>query len=199
MLHTVVDAVQQLLDELGPPIVIALDGRSGVGKSTMAAALVDRLPATVIPTDDFFAADITNAGWDKRTAAERARDAIDWRRMRESALEPLLAKQPASWHPFDFVGGTRADGTYPMAPKPVWREPAPVIILDGAYSTRPELADVIDLCVLVELAASTRLTRLAARENPTFLAAWHDRWDAAEDYYFTTVRPSAAFDLVVAG
>jgi uridine kinase len=199
MIHTVVGAVQRLLDELEPPIVIALDGRSGAGKSTMAAALVDRLPATVIPTDDFFAADITNAGWDERTAAERARDAIDWRRMRESALEPLLAKRAASWHPFDFSAGTRADGTYAMAPNAVRREPAPVIILDGAYSARPELADAIDLCVLVEVAASTRLTRLAARENAAFLAAWHDRWDAAEAYYFTTVRPPTAFDLVVAG
>ena len=199
MIQTVVDAVQRLLDELGPPIVIALDGRTGAGKSTMAAALVDRLPATVIPTDDFFAADITNAGWDERTAAERARDAIDWRRIRESVLEPLLAMRPASWHPFDFAAGTRPDGTYPMASNAVRREPAPVIILDGAYSARPELADVIDLCVLVEVSTSTRLTRLAARDDPAFRVAWHDRWDAAESYYFTNVRPPAAFDLVVAG
>jgi uridine kinase len=199
MIHTVVEAVRRLLDELGPPIVIALDGRSGAGKSTMAATLVDHLPATVIPTDDFFAADITNAGWDERTAAERARDAIDWRRMRESALEPLLAMRPARWHPFDFSAGMRADGTYGMAPKAVRREPAPVVILDGPYSARPELADVIDLCVLVNVSASTRLARLAAREHPAFLAAWHDRWDAAEAYYFATVRPPATFDLVVAG
>ena len=90
MIHTNVEAVRRLLDERGRRIVIALDGSSGAGKSTIAAALVDRVPATVIPTDDFFAADVTTSGWDPRTAAERARDAIDWRRMRRSALEPLL-------------------------------------------------------------------------------------------------------------
>jgi len=199
MIQTVVDAIHRLLDERGPPIVVALDGPSGAGKSTIAATLVGRLPATVIPTDDFFAADIASSGWESRTAAERAHDAIDWRRMRRSALEPLIAGQTASWHPFDFAGGPRADGTYAIAPTPVRREPAPVIILDGAFSARPELADVIDLSVLVEVSASIRLTRLAAREDPAFLAAWHIRWDAAEAYYFTIVRPPAAFDLVIAG
>ncbi len=199
MTHTIADAVLRVLDERGPPVVVALDGRSGAGKSTVAAALADRLRATVIPTDDFFAAGITDAGWEARTAAERARDCIDWQRMRWSALDPLLAGQPAAWHPFDFSGGRRADGTYAISPQTVRREPAPVIILDGAYSARPELDDVITLSILVEVPTAIRLARLAAREEPAFLAAWHERWDAAEDYYFSKVRPSAAFDFVVGG
>lgn len=199
MLQTIVDAVLRLLAEHNRPVVVALDGRSGVGKSTAAAALVDRLPATIIPTDDFFAAEITDAGWEARTAAERARDAIDWKRMRRSALDPLLAGQPALWHAFDFVAGPRADGSYGSSLEITRRDPAPVIILDGAYSSRPELGDSIDLSVLIELSAAVRLARLAAREKPEFLAAWHARWDAAEDYYFTRVRPPGAFDLVVDG
>ena len=199
MFDTIVDAAHRLLDERGPYIVIALDGPSGAGKSTIATALIDLLPAVVIPTDDFFAAEITTGGWDARGAAERARDAIDWRRMRRSALEPLLSGRSASWHPFDFAAGTRSDGTYAMALEPVRREPAPVISLDGAYSARPELADIIHLSVLVDTSASVRRTRLEAREDPAFLAAWRDRWDVAEAHYFTHVRPPSGFDLVVAG
>ncbi|HKB81041.1 MAG TPA: hypothetical protein VKH35_15140, partial [Thermoanaerobaculia bacterium] len=175
------------------------DGRSGAGKSTVAAALADLLQATVIPTDDFYAAEIPDDGWEARAAAARARDAIDWRRMRRSALDPLLAGQPAVWHPFDFAAGPRRDGTYRMSPQTVRREPAPVVILDGAYSARPELDDVIDVSVLIDIPTDMRLARLAAREEPEFLAAWHERWDAAEDYYFAQVRPRSAFDLVVTG
>jgi uridine kinase len=199
MTHTIGDAVLRVLDERGPPVVVALDGRSGAGKSTVAAALADRLRATVIPTDDFFAAEITDAAWEARTAAERARDGIDWRRMRRSALDPLLAGRPAVWHPFDFAAGRRADGTYATSPQAVRREPAPVIILDGAYSARPELDDIITLSVLIEVPPAVRLARLVAREEPQFLAAWHERWDAAEDYYFSKVRPPGAFDLIVGG
>jgi len=77
------------------------------------------------------------------------------------------------------------------------RYPAPVIVLEGAYSARPELADLIDLTVLVDAPLQLRLARLAAREAPSFLEAWHRRWDDAEAHYFTHVRPPSSFDLVV--
>ena len=197
MVSMIVDAVRRLKDERDRPIVVALDGRSGAGKSTLASTLASTLHATCVPSDDFFAAEITNEGWSARSAAERARDAIDWQRLRQTALEPLLAGRPATWHAFDFAGGTRPDGTYAMSSDRVRRNPTAVIILDGAYSTRPELADLIDFSVLVEAPRIVRSARLVAREHPGFLAAWYARWEAAEDYYFTHVRPPVAFDMVI--
>lgn len=193
----IAEAVRRLRAERERPVLIALDGPSGAGKSVLAALLAERLGATTVPGDDFFAADLTDAGWARRTPAERARDAIDWRRLRAEALEPLLAGKPARWHPFDFAAGTLPDGRYPMSAKAETREAAPVIVLDGAYSARPELADLIDLSVLVAAPSEVRRRRLAQREEPAFLAAWHIRWDAAEAYYFSEVRPPSSFDLVV--
>ena len=91
----------------------------------------------------------------------------------------------------------RPDGTYAMHSDYVERQPSPVILLDGAYSTQPALADLIDLSVLVDAPLDLRHRRLAAREDQHFIAAWHVRWDAAEEYYFTHVRPKASFDMVV--
>jgi uridine kinase len=199
MPRSILDAIQQLRHDRGDPVLIAVDGPSGCGKSTLAAALAAALDAVVVPGDDFFAAEITAIEWEGRTPAERARDAIDWRRLRREALDPLLAGRPTEWHPFDFTAGERPDGTYAMDLHPVRREPAAVIILDGAYSARPELAALVDLSVLVEVPASVRQQRLAAREAPAFLAAWHLRWDAAEAFYFTHVRPADTFDLIVDG
>jgi len=180
----------------GGPLLVALDGGSGSGKSTLAAADLD---AAIVESDDFFAADITDAEWDAMGPKERAAAAIDWRRLRREALEPLLAGKSASWHPFDFAAGTRPDGTYAMAAEAVTRGPASVFVVDGAYSARPEVSDLIDLAVLVDVPTSERRLRIAVREEDmAFLAAWHARWDAAEDYYFTHVRPPASFDLVVA-
>ncbi len=127
---------------------------------------------------------------------QRAADVIDWRRLRAEALEPLLAGQTARWHPFDFEA-PQPDGTYAMSAEFVERPPADLIVLDGIYSTRAELADLIDLSVLVEVPLSVRHARLDAREDADFLAGWHARWDAAEAYYLTHVRPPSAFDLVV--
>jgi len=193
----VVDSIRLLMTRHIRPILVAIDGPSGSGKSTFARRIADQFGGALIQSDDFFAAGISNAGWDARTARERAADAIDWRRVRVEALEPLLAGKPAKWHPFDFAAGVRADGSYRMRSDFVEREPARVIVLEGAYSTGGAVADLIDLTVLVDAPTELRHARILAREEPAFLAAWHARWDAAEDVYFTQMRPPSSFDLVV--
>ena len=195
-IESILDAIRRAA-ERRTPTLIAIDGPSGAGKSTVAAAIATAIAATVIPSDDFFAASLTSHDWDVRSPEERARDAIDWRRLRGEALEPLRAGQPVEWHPFDFAGGLRADGTYGMSSDVVRRAPMPVLILEGAYSSRAELHDLIDLTILIDSPIAVRHARLAAREDPAFLAAWHARWDAAEVYYFTHLRPRHTFDLVV--
>ena len=187
-------AVGQLLSKHTPRLLIALDGPSGSGKSTLAEMAAQALDATVVATDDFFAGEITDDEWGKRLPSERAASALDWRRLR---IEALLAGKSAQWHAFDFEAGTRDDGTYSLRADFTKRYPATVIILDGAYSTRSELADLIDLTVLVDAPAEIRRHRLAMREAPAFLEAWHKCWDAAEIHYFTQVRPPSSFDLVV--
>jgi uridine kinase len=195
--ETVVDAIRHLLTRYSRPVLVAIDGASGSGKSTFALWLTDQFEAALIQSDDFFAAGISNAEWDARTPEERAADAIDWQRVRVEALEPLLAGDPAKWHAFDFASGVRPDGTYAMCSDVVEREPAGVIVLDGAYSTGGALADLIDLTVLVDAPRQVRRDRLLAREEREFLAAWHARWDAAEEAYFTQMRPRSSFDFVV--
>jgi uridine kinase len=193
----VVDAIRQLMTRLNRPVLVAIDGPSGSGKSTFALRLGDEFEAALVQSDDFFAAGISNADWDARTPEERATDAIDWQRVRVEALEPLLAGKSAKWHPFDFARGVRPDGTYAMRSDFVEREPALVIVLEGAYSTGGALADLIDLTVLVDAPREVRHDRVQAREEQEFLAAWHTRWDAAEEVYFTKIRPRSSFDLVV--
>jgi uridine kinase len=182
---------------LPAPLLVALDGGSGAGKSTLAAMLVEELDAAWIPLDDFYSAHIPEIEWDARSIPDRWRDVFDWPRVRAQAIEPLLAGQPARWFPFDFTSGPRPDGTYRMRAEPETRAPAPVLLLDGAYSAGPQLADLVGLSVLVDVPVEVRHARLAAREDPAFLAQWHARWDAVEAYYFTAIRLRTFFDLIV--
>jgi uridine kinase len=142
----------------------------------------------VVDGDDFYTGG-SDAEWDARTAEEKVATCIDWRRLRSEALEPLLARQVPSWHPFDWEAG------HGLLGRAIVREPARVVVLDGAYSSRPELSDLIDLSVLVEAPAEVRRKRLVKREGA--IDEWCARWDEAETYYFTHVRPRSAFDLVV--
>lgn len=183
--------IRSLMAGRAKPLLVALDGRSGVGKSTMAQAIAQEIGGIVVIGDDFFSGG-PDAEWDARSADAKVADCIDWRRLRREALEPLLAGKPASWHPFNFISGIG------LSKEVIECKPAPVIILDGAYSCRPELADIVDFSVLIEMSDDPlRRQRLLVREGHDFMESWHKRWDTAEDHYFTQVAHRSMFDLII--
>lgn len=188
----IVFEIQQRLQHKSP-VLVALDGRSGTGKSTLAHAVAARVEASIVVSDDFYAGGNDDV-WSGRSASEKVAHCIDWRRMRMEVLEPLLANKPASWHPLDFQPG---NGWIGWKEELSTLEPAPVILLDGIYSARPELADLVDVAVLIETDDLVRRKRLVVREGQDFMQRWHQLWDAAEDYYFTHIRPRASFDLLL--
>jgi uridine kinase len=191
----IIAAILGRLVKHGGPFVVAVDGGSGAGKSTLAASVAAALGASVVQADDFFSSERTGAEWDRSTAAEKAEQALDWRRLRAEALEPLHAGRQARWHPFDFPAYRYATGSG-LATEVVVRPPTKVIVLEGIYCCRPELSDLIDLSVLVQAPTWVRQHRHNEREARDE-SEWHRRWDEAEDHYFAQVRPPQSYDLVV--
>jgi uridine kinase len=192
----IIEQLQNLLSRKQNPIVVALDGGSGAGKSTLALIIKDELDAALIPLDDFFSANIPDSEWDKFTVEEKLKYVFDWVRLRNYAIVPLLKGRPAKYNAFDFQSGLRADGTYGMEKERKKLEPADVILIEGAYSASPELTDLIDFAILVDVPIKERHVRLKAREDNDFLMKWHQRWDEVEIYYFNHVRPKSSFDFV---
>ena len=188
-------AAQPILGRIGrllaggrAPVLVAVDGYSGAGKSRLATAVAAAVDGVIVDGDDFYAGDPAEA-WEAGTVAEDAERCFDWRRLRREALEPLLAGRVASWRRFDWEAGRG------LAESPTVRQPATVVILAGASSARPELADLVSLSILVEAPAEIRRERVALRDGR--IDEWYARWEAAELHYFTHVRPPASFDLRV--
>jgi uridine kinase len=184
------DRIRRIGRDRPGPILIALDGRSAAGKSTLAEAVAPLVGAVVIDGDDFYSGG-TAAMWDAMSAAEKANHCVDWRRQRP-VLETLARGEAAHWLPYDWEAD---DGT--LEQTPVICEPASVVILDGAYSARPELADLFDLRVLLDAPAGLRRERLIEREGEGYREEWNARWDEAEQWYFGMVMPPESFDLVI--
>jgi uridine kinase len=114
------------------PVLVALDGRSGTGKTTLAHSIATSHDAAIVQGDDFFAGG-GESHWAALTPAERQclhrlappthpspRTAARWAKRTLASL--------------DFASG---GGSATMT---VDCKPATVILLDGAYSSRPELA-----------------------------------------------------------
>ena len=172
------------------PLIVAIDGRSGTGKSTLAAAVAEQLnarplTAQVIDGDDFYAGGVTVRPEPPEVLAGLC---IDWRRQRE-VLQTLRAGERAQWHPFDWDA---FDGS--LSPELHSCEPCDAVLLEGVYSARAELADLLDLRVLLTVPDEVRLSRLLAREGE--LGPWERQWHAAEACYLDETS-ARAFDLVI--
>lgn len=191
MVERLVAYIRAAQTESVGPLVVAIDGRSGSGKSTLAAATAPLLDAAVIEVDTFFAGG-DDAHWRSRTPRQRNAEVIDWARLRGEALEPLRAGRPARWHPFDYATWEC------LADTPIVLEPAPVVLVEGAYAAGPWLADRVDLTVLVTLAEDERIRRLHRRQGAEQTARWLSTWKPAEEIYFARDRPAERFDLVLA-
>jgi uridine kinase len=193
----IVDKIHKLLSTTDSPVVVALDGGSGAGKSTLAKLVQKEMDAVAIPLDDFYSAHVPDSKWRESSVEERLENVFKWDSVR-GVLQALKAGRQADWYSFDF--DTRLpDGTYGMEDKPKIRKPSDVVLLEGAYSASPRLADMIDLAVLVDVPVSERHARLSKRQDEAFSEYWHDIWDEVEEYYFAEVRPNSSFQLVVSG
>jgi uridine kinase len=100
----------------------------------------------------------------------------------------LTARRPYDWEADDGSLGA-----------PIAGGPSDVVILEGAYSGRPELADLQTLRVLLEVPRDVRRARLVQREGEQYRAEWGARWAEAEDLYFDVFMPRHCFDLLIDG
>lgn len=169
--------------------VVAIDGHSAGGKSTFAARLAERVPAAIVAGDDFYR--VMDEG--ERAALSPSQGAAryyDWERIRDEALVPLRGRQVAVFHPYDWDANDLADAVVTIAPKAL-------VIVEGLFVSRPELAQFVDVAVLVTANERTRARRQANRADAS--SEWLARWDAAERWYFERVRQPSSFDVVTSG
>jgi hypothetical protein len=159
------------------PIVIAIDGNSAAGKSTLAALLHSVYDCNVISTDDFFLQPY------QRTLARLAEPGgfIDYERFEVEVIAPLSKGISPAYRKFDCRTQTLSDV--------VQTSPKPLCVIEGAYSLRPQAAAIYDLKIFLRLDVGTQSCRIKAR-NPNMVDKFLNTWIPLENQYF------AYFDLV---
>ena len=170
----------------GTPTLVAVDGRSGVGKSTFAAALAAAGSTVCIIEGDAFYAGGLRVRTD--TAEQRADACIDRPKLR-AVLENLKEGRSAAFRPFDWES---FDGS--MSPLAITLEPAEIVVVEGVYSAHPDLADLLTVKILLTASDAVRHQRLVQREGA--IGPWERQWHEAEDWYFANVVKPSHFDLI---
>lgn len=170
-----VTAIDTLLQANGHTIV-AIDGRCGSGKTTLAAQLQAHYDCAVIPMDHFF------LRRSQRTAArlETPGENVDHERFLEEVLLPLSKGELFTYRPFDCSRMELA--------APVTVAPGALTVIEGSYSCHLELWDHYDLHIFLTVYPEEQMRRLILR-NGDYAQVFRQKWIPLEERYFT------AFDL----
>jgi cytidylate kinase len=174
------EASVEILDAVGRvsgrPVIVVIDGRSGAGKTTLAARLRESAPmsAAVLGLDDVY------PGWDGLAAGS------------DTAVEVLRAVREGrvgEWTTWDWArdapGGRRA------------LPHADLVIAEGSGLLTPHVAAIVDVRVWVEAPAGQRRDRALRRDGETYRPHW-EQWAAQEETHLAAHEPASLAELVFA-
>lgn len=167
------------------PVLVAIEGGSASGKSTLGASLAAALEATLVHMDDFF------LPMPMRTPERFAQPGgnVHHERVLEEVLQPLRAGKPLEYGVFDCsvmaVNETRRE------------EPRDVVIVEGAYALHPSLRDFYDLKVFIRVDETTQKQRILARNGEKMLQRFLKEWIPLEKRYFEACAVEACCDIIL--
>lgn len=172
-------------DGKNAPIVVAIDGRCGSGKSTMASMLSDIIGAGVVHVDDFF------LPIELRTEDRLAQPGgnVHYERFAEEILPNLKGNIDFTYQ--RFVCRSMQLGEQRKV------SGASVYVVEGAYSHHPYLGEYADVKVFSHVEEKEQLRRIEERDGGRMLTSFKERWIPMEESYFAEYRVRECADIVV--
>lgn len=171
-------------------LIIGIDGCGGSGKSTFANKLREECPnATVVHMDDFYlpSGQIINTHPEKKPIGAD----FDWKRLLIQVLEPISIGKEGRYQRYHWETDNLAEWhTVPVGG---------IVIIEGVYSTRKELANKYDLKIWVDCPREIRLSRGLERDGEEARNMWENNWMISEDIYVEKHQPIESADIVVNG
>ncbi|MCM3659834.1 hypothetical protein M3148_02310 [Georgenia satyanarayanai] len=157
------------------PFVLGVDGRSGSGKTELAAAVADRVPgAQVLALEDAY------RGW------RGLREGVE--EIATGVLAELRAGRTGAYRRYDWVRG-KLGGTVRV-------EPSAVVVLEGCGAGSLPCAPYLDALVWLEAPEYERHHRAMVRDQGTWLDQW-STWGAQESALLAERDARAAADLLL--
>jgi uridine kinase len=179
---------------------VAVDGPDGSGKTTfaneLAAALraLDR-PVVRVSLDDFHNQKAVRYRHGRESPEGFWRDSFNYRRFRSDVMEPFAPGGSRRYRPaaHDLATDIILD------PDPCTALPGTVLVVDGLFLHRGELADAWDLSVFLDVPFDVTAKRMALRDgtNPDPEHPSMRRYVDAQRIYFSTCSPHQRTDILI--
>jgi len=186
------------------PVRVAVDGVDASGKTALADELVaplrrsgrDVLRASI---DGFHLPRERRHARGRRSPQGYYEDSFDLDLLRRAVLEPLGPGGDRRWLPAAF--DWRADR--PVDEPPHEAAPDAILVLDGVFLQRPELAPHWDLTVFLQVDFATSVERALSRdahddaERAELAALYRERYVLGQELYLARCIPRERAHLVV--
>ncbi len=179
-----INEIKNLISQKSNP-VIAIDGCCASGKTTLAQKIAEEIGAQVIHTDDFF------LPFELRTAEryDLPGGNIHFERFVEEVINGIKRGKPFEYRIFNCkIGGY--DGVKSI-------DPSKPIIIEGAYSLRPEFADAYDYKIFMTVDKEIQLDRILTRNGSEALEIFKLKWIPLENRYFEFFGIEKQCDIVI--
>ena len=182
--QTILRSIKQT-DPPKRPYIIAIDGRCGAGKSTIAARLAEVLNATLFHMDDYFLRPEQRTPERFSTPGEN----IDHERFLKEILIPLKEGRTITYSPYSCTTQTLLD--------PITVTLADIVIVEGSYALHPTLRAYYDLRVFLTLFPREQEARIRARNGDAIWPMFKNRWIPMEEAYHIYCEVEKYSDLIL--
>jgi para-aminobenzoate synthetase len=176
--EAVVELALDVLPRCGETAVVAVDGRSGAGKTTLAHGVAADLAS--YGTVGLVHMDHLYPGWDGLAESSEI--------LATRVLEPISQAGPAAYPRWDWEAGGWG-GTVTV-------EPADFLVVEGCGSSVGPARQYAAVCVFVEADRELRMRRGLARDGEAYRPHWR-RWAAQEEAVFAADDTKARADIVI--
>ncbi|NLM86473.1 MAG: AAA family ATPase [Clostridiales bacterium] len=167
------------------PVVIAIDGPCGSGKTTLAKTLSEIYEdSAVVHVDDFFLRPHQRSA--QRLSAPGGN--VDRERLADQVLSKLREQKNMQYERYDCQTEMMSTQDLPARK---------LCIIEGSYSHHPDIVQHYDLRVYLDIDPEKQVERLKQRVSPDMLQKFIDTWILLEQNYFTEYQIKASSDLVL--
>lgn len=164
-----------------PTPIVLVDGLSGSGKSSLAAALAEELAARWGRRWRVLGPDLWFPGWDGLRAAQP---------MTARLLRALRAGRSGTYRPWDWEHSRELPA--------IEVAPGTPTILEGCGVLNPETRPIAELALWVEAEGGgpVRRARALERDGETY-RPWWERWEAQDLARLSSDRPRELADAII--
>ena len=152
--------------------LVALDGPCATGKTTLGGLLSCLYQCPLFHMDDFYLPP------ERKTSQRLAEPGgnVDAERFFTEVLSPISRGEAVHYRPYRCHSNTYA--------AEIVVPPAPLAVVEGVYSLRPDLEPYYHVKCFLEVPWSTRRARLLGRNGSDGLERFEKLWIPLEDAYF---------------